>query len=75
MEMTIQAPTQRGRFTKVAAIATVVTALVLAVAGTVALAANVLRDGNGYFNWPTKTFTSNGSAIAMKTVDISNTPR
>lgn len=75
MEMTIPAPTQRGRFTRIAAIATVVTALTLAVAGTVALAANALRDGNGYFTWPTKTFTSSGYAIAMKTVDISKAPR
>jgi hypothetical protein len=75
MEMTIPAPTQRGRFTKITTIATVVTALVLALAGTAALAANVLHDGNGYFNWPTKTFTSSGYAIAMKTVDISNAPR
>jgi len=75
MEMTIPAPTQRGRFAKLATIATVVTALVLALAGTAALAANVLRDGNGYFNWPTKTFTSSGYAVAMKTVDISHAPQ
>jgi hypothetical protein len=72
---TIPAPAQRGRFTKIAAIATAVTALALVVAGTVALAANAWRDSNGYFNWPTKTFTSSGYAIAMKTVDISHAPQ
>ena len=34
-----------------------------------------LRDAHGYFNWPAKTFTSGGYAIAMKTVDISHAPR
>lgn len=75
LDMTIPAPARHGRFTGLAAAATVVGALVLAIAGAVALAANVMQDGNGYFNWPTKTFTSNGYAIAMKTVDISNAPR
>jgi hypothetical protein len=75
MEMTIPAPAHPRRFTKLAAVATLVTALVLALAGTVALAANALRDGSGYFNWPTETFTSGGYAIAMKTVDISKTPQ
>jgi hypothetical protein len=74
IEMTIPAPTQPRRFTKIAAIATLVTALVLALAGTAAFAANALRDGSGYFNWPTETFTSGGYAIAMKTVDISKAP-
>jgi hypothetical protein len=72
---TIPAPAQRGRFTKIAAVAIAVTALALAVAGTVALAANAWRDSNGYFNWPTKTFSSGGYAIAMKTVDISHAPQ
>jgi hypothetical protein len=75
IEMTIPAPARRGRSTRIAAIATAVTALVLAIAGTVALAANVLRDGDGYFTWPTETFTSGGYAIAMKNVDISDAPR
>ena len=75
IDMTIPAPARRGRFTKIAAIATLVTALVLALAGTVSLAANAFRDGSGYFNWPTETFTSSGYAIAMKTVDISKAPQ
>ena len=75
IDMTIPAPARRGRFTEIAAIATLVTALVLALAGTVSLAANAVRDGSGYFNWPTETFTSGGYAIAMKTVDISKTPQ
>ena len=75
IEMTIPAPTQPRRFTKIAAIATLVTALVLALAGTAAFAANALRDSSGYFNWPTETFTSGGYAIAMKTVDISKAPQ
>jgi hypothetical protein len=75
IDITLPAPAERGRFTSIGAIATLVTALVLAVAGTVALAANVLRDGEGYFNWPTETFTSTGYAIAMKPVDISHAPR
>jgi hypothetical protein len=74
-ELTIPAPAQPGRVTKIGAIAATVTALALAIAGTVALAANVLRDSNGYFNWPTETFTSGGYAIAMKTVDISDAPQ
>jgi hypothetical protein len=74
IEMTIPAPAQRGRSTRIAAIAMTLTALVLAIAGTVALAANVLRDGDGYFTSPTETFTGGGYAIAMKTVDISDTP-
>lgn len=72
---TIPAPARRGRFTKIAAIVISVTALALTVAGTVALAANAWRDSNGYFNWPTETFTSGGYAIAMKTVDISKAPQ
>ena len=74
-ELTIPAPAQRGRTSKLAAIATAVTALLLAIAGTVAIAANVLRDGDGYFTWPTETFTSGGYAVAMKTVDISDAPQ
>jgi hypothetical protein len=72
---TIPAHAQRGHFTKIAAIATAVSALALAVAGTVSLAANAWRDSSGYFNWPTKTFSSGGYAIAMKTVDISHAPQ
>ena len=75
IDMTIPAAARPRRFTKIAAIATLVTALVLAFAGTAALAANALRDGSGYFNWPTETFTSGGYAIAMKTVDISKAPQ
>jgi hypothetical protein len=74
-ELTIPAPARPRRTTRIAAIALTVTALVLAVAGAVALAANVVRDGNGYFNSPTKTFTSGGYAIAMKSVDISDAPQ
>jgi hypothetical protein len=75
IEMTIPASAQRGRSTRIASIALTVTALVLAIGGTVALAANVLRDGDGYFNWPTEAFTSSGYAIAMKSVDISKAPQ
>jgi hypothetical protein len=75
IDVTIPAPAQPRRSTKIAAIATLVTALVLALTGTAALAANALRDRSGYFNWPTETFTSGGYAIAMKTVDISKAPR
>jgi hypothetical protein len=75
LDMTIPAPTRRGRVTKIAAIATLVAALVLALAGTVSLAANAFRDSSGYFNWPTETFTSGGYAIAVKTVDISKAPQ
>jgi hypothetical protein len=74
-ELTIPAPTTRERTTPAAAIVAAVTALLLAVTGTVALAANNLRDGNGYFNSPTATFTSNGYAVAMKSVDISHAPQ
>ena len=75
IDMTIPAPARRGRVTKIAAIATLVAALVLALAGTASLAANAFRDGSGYFSWPTETFTSGGYAIAMKTVDISKAPQ
>jgi hypothetical protein len=74
-ELIIPAPAQPTRTRRIAAVAVAVTALVFAVAGTAALAANVLRDGNGYFNWPTETFTSGGYAIAVKTVDISSAPK
>ena len=74
-EITLPVPAQPGRAKRIAAIATAVTALVLALGGTAALAANALRDGDGYFTWPTETFTSNGYAIAMKTVDISHAPK
>jgi hypothetical protein len=74
-ELTIPAPAQPGRTTRLAAIAVAVTAIALALAGTVALAANVLRDGDGYFNSPTETFTSGGYAIALKSVDISDAPQ
>jgi hypothetical protein len=43
--------------------------------GAVALAGNALRDGDGYFNSPTETFTTNGYAIAMKSVDVSDAPQ
>lgn len=75
IETTIPAPTQRRRSTRTAAIAVTITALVLAIAGAVALAGNALRDGDGYFTWPTETFTSSGYAVALKTVDISRAPR
>lgn len=74
-DLTMPAPAQPHRFNKIAAIATLVTALVLALAGTVSLAANAFRDGRGYFNWPTETFSSGGYAIAMKTVDVSKAPQ
>jgi hypothetical protein len=74
-ELTIPAPAQTGHTTRIAAIAAAVTALVLAITGTVALAANVLRDDEGYFNWPTESFKSDGYAIAMKSVDISRAPK
>jgi hypothetical protein len=74
-ELTIPAPAQPRRTTRIAAIATAVAALMLAITGTVALAANALRDQNGYFNWPTETFTSRGYAIAMKSVDIAHAPQ
>jgi hypothetical protein len=74
-ELTIAAPAQRGRTTRIAAIATAVTALALALAGIAALGANVLRDDNGYFDTPTETFTSGGYAITMKSVDISDAPQ
>lgn len=72
--VTVPTPAQPGRTTKIAAIAATVIALVLAVAGAVALAGNAFRDGNGYFNWPSERFTSGGYAIAMKSVDISHAP-
>ena len=75
IDMTIPAAAQPRRFTRVAAIEALVTAVVLALAGTVSLAANAFRDGSGYFNWPTNTFTSGGYAIAMKTVDVSKAPQ
>jgi hypothetical protein len=74
-EITLRAPAHPGRAKRIAAIATAVTALVLALAGAASLAANTLRDSAGYFTWPTETFTSNGYAIAMKTVDISHAPK
>ena len=74
-ELTLPAPAHSRRTTGIAAIATAVTALALALTGTVALAANVLRDGDGYFTSPTETFTSGGYAIAMKSVDISDVPQ
>jgi hypothetical protein len=75
IDMTMRAPDQPRRATRIAAIATLATALVLALAGTVALAANAFRDGGGYFDWPTETFSSGGYAIAMKTVDVSKAPQ
>jgi hypothetical protein len=73
--ITLPAPARPGRGQRIAAIASVVAAAVLALSGTVALSANALRDGDGYFTWPTETFTSNGYAITMKTVDISHAPQ
>ena len=74
-DLTITAPVRHGRRTRIAAIAAAVTAIALALTGTLALGANVLRDHDGYFTWPTETFTSGGYAIAMKPVDISHAPR
>lgn len=74
IELTAPAPAQRHSWTRTAAVVVTVTALVLAVAGALALAANVLRDRDGYFTWPTETFASSGYAVAMKTVDISKAP-
>jgi len=74
-ELTIPAPARPRRTKRVTAIAVTVTAVVLALAGAVALAANVFRDGDGYFNSPTESFTSTGYAIAMKSVDISDAPQ
>jgi hypothetical protein len=73
--LTIPTPARPGHTKRIAAIAAAITALVLAVTGALALGANALRDGNGYFNWPTETFASNGYAITMKTVDISHAPK
>jgi hypothetical protein len=75
IDVRIPTPARRRRTTRIAAIATAVTALVLAIVGAVALAANVLRDDDGYFTSPTETFTSGGYAIAMKAVDISDAPQ
>lgn len=72
---TFPAPAQPGRKRRIAAIATALVALALAIAGAVALAGNAFRDGAGYFNTPAKTFTSGGYAIAMKSVDISDAPQ
>lgn len=72
---TIPAPADPGRKRSTAAGATAVVALVLALAGTLALAGNAFSDDNGYFNTPTETFTSGGYAIAMKSVDISDAPQ
>jgi hypothetical protein len=69
----IPAPTER-RPTKIAATALAVTA-VLALSGAVALAGNLFRDGDGYFDSPAETFTSGGYAIAMKSVDVSDAPQ
>lgn len=74
LEMTYPAERQRRRFTRVAANAAVLVAVAFALAGTAALGANALRDGHGYFNWPSEPFSSGGYAIAMKTVDISKAP-
>jgi hypothetical protein len=45
----------------------------LAIVGTVALAANVLRD-DGYFASPTETFSTGAYAIATDTGDVSDAP-
>lgn len=70
----VPAPAQRPRPAKIAAVAVAAAALVSALAGAIALAGNVLRDGDGYFNSPTETFTTAGYAIAMKNVDVSDAP-
>lgn len=75
IETTVPTRARRGRTTRIAAVATAVTALVLVIAGAVGLAANALRDGDGYFTSPGETFTSGGYAVAMKTVDVSDAPR
>jgi hypothetical protein len=67
----IPAPAQR----RPARIAAAAAALVMALAGAVALAGTVLRDGDGYFNTPSETFTSTGYAVAMKSVDVSDAPK
>ena len=72
---TLPTPAQPGRTRRVASIAIAVVALALAIAGAVALAGNAFRDGDGYFNTPTETFTSGGYAIAMKSVDVSDAPK
>jgi hypothetical protein len=74
-ELTLPAPAQPGRTTRIAATATAITAIVLALIGTAALAANAFRDRQGYFTTPYKTFTSSGYAITMKNVDISDAPQ
>lgn len=74
-ELTIPAPAAPGRGTRIAAVAVAVTAAALALAGAVALAGNALRDGAGYFESPTGTFTSESYAISMKSVDISDAPQ
>ncbi len=75
IEYTAAAPAQRGRTIKIAAIATAVIALALVIAGALALSANLLRDGDGYFTSPSETFTTGGYAIATSTGDVSDAPQ
>lgn len=71
----VPAPAKRPRPAKIAAIALAITAVILALVGAASLVGNALRDGAGYFNTPTETFTSGGYAIAMKSVDVSKAPK
>ena len=75
IDVTISAPAQRGRTAKIAAIATAVTALLLGLVGAVALGANFLRDGEGYFTSPSETFTTGSYAITTSTTDVSDAPQ
>lgn len=70
----VPAPAQR-RPTKIGAIALAIAAAVFALAGGAALAGNLFRDSDGYFNSPTEAFTAAGYAIAMKSVDVSDAPQ
>lgn len=71
----VPTPAQRPRPAKIAAVVLAVAAVVLALVGAAALVGNSLRDGAGYFNTPTETFTSGGYGIAMKSVDVSKAPK
>lgn len=72
IELTAPALAQRDRTIKIAAIATAVTALALAILEAAALATNLLRDGDGYFTSPTETFTTGAYAITTSTADVSD---
>jgi hypothetical protein len=75
IDVTIPAPAERGRTAKIAAVATAVTALVLGLVGAIALGANLLRDGEGYFTSPSETFTTGSYAITTSTTDVSDAPQ